>query len=97
MPGRTPSFVYIMTSRSRRVLYVGVTNDLRRRTAEHQHHLGGIFSRRYALDTLVWYEVHYSIESAILREKQLKAGSRLAKIRLVEAMNPDWVDLSSQL
>ena len=97
MPGRTTSFVYIMTSRARRVLYVGVTSDLRRRVAEHQHHFGGIFSRRYALDTLVWYEVHYSIERAILREKQLKAGSRLAKIRLVEAMNPGWDDLSGQL
>ena len=86
-----------MTSRQRRVLHVGVTNDLRRRTAEHKAGQGGRFSRRYALDTLVWYEWFNNVLAAIAREKQLKAGSRPRKIGLIEAMNPEWRDLSGDL
>jgi putative endonuclease len=93
----TSCAVYILTSRQRRVLYTGVTNDLQRRVAEHRSGQGGAFSRRYALDTLVWYEWHADITSAITREKQLKAGSRVRKIQLIEAMNPEWRDLSGQL
>ncbi|HET7602729.1 MAG TPA: GIY-YIG nuclease family protein [Gemmatimonadales bacterium] len=77
--------------------YTGVTNDLRRRLAEHRSGRGGTFSRRYALDTLVWYEWHLDITAAITREKQLKAGARARKIRLIEAMNPEWRDLSGEL
>ena len=54
---------------------------------------GGRFSKRYGVHTLVWYEPHETMESAILREKQLKAGSRARKLGLIEAMNPDWQDL----
>jgi putative endonuclease len=93
----SPYAVYIMTPRQRRVLYTGVTNDLRRRVAEHRSGLGGAFSRRYALDTLVWFEWHADITAAIGREKQLKAGSRARKLKLIEAMNPAWEDLSGQL
>ncbi|HET7111835.1 MAG TPA: GIY-YIG nuclease family protein [Gemmatimonadales bacterium] len=93
----TPYAVYILTSRQRRVLYTGVTNDLRRRVAEHRSGQGGAFSRRYSLDTLVWYEWHADITAAIAREKQIKAGSRARKIRLIEHMNPEWRDLSGEL
>ena len=65
----SPYAVYILTSRQRRVLYTGVTSDLRRRIAEHHSGQGGACSRRYALDTLVWYEWHHDITAAIAREK----------------------------
>jgi putative endonuclease len=93
----SPYAVYILTSRQRRVLYTGVTNDLRRRVAEHQSGKGGAFSRRYALDSLVWYEWHADIIAAIAREKQIKGGSRARKNRLIETMNPEWRDLSGEL
>ena len=89
--------VYILTSRQRRVLYTGVTNDLRRRIAEHKSGKGCAFSCRYALDALVWYEWHEDITVAIAREKQIKGGSRARKIMLVEDMNPAWRDLSGEL
>ena len=91
------AFVYILTSRSRRALYVGVTSDLLRRVSEHRSRHGPGFSARYALDRLVWYEAHASIVAAIAREKQLKGGSRFAKIRLIEAMNPEWRDLAGDV
>ena len=91
------AFVYILTSRSRRTLYVGVTSDLLLRVSQHRSREKGGFSARYALDRLVWYEAHASIVAAIAREKQLKGGSRLAKIRLIEAMNPHWRDLASDV
>ncbi|HET9603878.1 MAG TPA: GIY-YIG nuclease family protein [Gemmatimonadales bacterium] len=93
----SPYAVYILTSRQRRVLYTGVMNDLRHRVAEHRSAKGGAFSRRYALDTLVWYEWHADITAAIAREKQIKAGSCARKIRLIETMNPEWRDLSGEL
>lgn len=93
----SPYAVYILTSRQRRVLYTGVTNDLQRRVAEHWSGQGGAFSRRYALETVVWYEWHMDITAAINREKQIKAGSRARKIRLIETMNPEWRDLSGEL
>jgi len=87
--------VYIMTNRGRTVLYTGVTDDLYRRVHEHRLHADpSSFTARYNADRLVWFETTPIIVEAIAREKQIKGGSRADKIRLVEAMNPDWKDLA---
>ena len=85
--------VYIMASQRNGTLYVGVTSNLVQRS--YQHRRGEIegFTKKYACKTLVWYEQHESMESAILREKQLKAGNRKRKLGLIESMNPQWLDL----
>ena len=87
-------YVYLLTNQSNKVLYTGVTNHLERRVYEHKHKLLDGFTKKYNCNKLVWYEVTESIESAIVREKQIKAGSRAKKIQLVEAINPQWKDLS---
>jgi putative endonuclease len=97
MPGRRYFFVYILTNISRSVLYTGVTRDLRTRVFEHRMGMKSGFAHRYRTTRLVWYEVHESPTSAILREKQIKGGSRRRKIVLIETMNPKWNDLARQL
>jgi putative endonuclease len=89
--------VYIMTNKWNKVLYTGVTNDLQRRVQEHTDKIHRGFTQRYNVDKLVYYEVTESIESAILREKQIKGGSRKDKVVLIKAMNNDWRDLSTEL
>ncbi|HVX89883.1 MAG TPA: GIY-YIG nuclease family protein [Gemmatimonadales bacterium] len=86
-------YVYILTNRSR-TLYVGVTNDLTRRLAEHRARPPGSFCKRYNIDTLVYFEVFQWIQDAIAREKVLKGWSRAKKVRLIEQENPQWRDLS---
>jgi putative endonuclease len=93
MPGRRHYFVYLLTNASRTVIYAGVTRDLRRRVAEHRTGQGHAFTTRYRVRQLVWFEVHESPVSAILREKQIKGGPRRKKIALIESQNPDWNDL----
>jgi putative endonuclease len=87
-------YVYIMTNRHNTVLYVGVTNNLKRRI--HQHKTKGIssFTKKYNVDKLVYYETCEDVKAAIAREKQLKGGSRKKKIDLIENCNPEWQDLS---
>jgi putative endonuclease len=85
--------VYIMASRRNGTLYVGVTSDLIGRTWQHREGVVEGFTKRYGCRLLVWYELHGAMESAILREKQIKAGSRAKKLALIAAMNPDWTDL----
>ena len=85
--------VYILASRRNGTLYVGVTSNLPGRVWQHRNEVVDGFSKRYGVHTLVWYDPHETMESAILREKQLKAGSRARKLGLIEAMNPDWQDL----
>ena len=90
--------VYILTSKSNRVLYVGVTADLRARLWVHAEQCNPTsFSTRYNVTRLVYYEAHGTMEAAITREKQIKGGSRAAKLRLIERMNPSWRDLSGDL
>jgi putative endonuclease len=89
--------VYIMTNRYNTVLYTGVTSDLRRRVWEHKSGLGSKFAARYRTTKLVYYEVTGSIQSAIFREKQIKAGSRQRKLDLIQGLNPEWRDLSQTL
>ena len=89
------SYVYIMTNRSK-VLYIGVTSDLTRRVYQHKKKLVDRFTKRYNLTKLVYYEAGDDIRSAIQREKQIKGWLRSRKIELIEAMNPQWDDLSEE-
>jgi putative endonuclease len=90
--------VYILTNRHRGVLYTGVTSQLGRRTWEHRcHDNPRSFTQRYNLATLVYYEAHGTMQSAIAREKQIKGWVRRKKIALIEARNPTWRDLSADL
>jgi len=87
-------FVYIATNRSR-TLYIGVTNDIERRMAEHRDRVGSRFTSRYRIDRLVYLESMASVIDAIVREKELKGWRRSRKIELIESLNPGWNDLSS--
>ncbi len=85
--------VYIMTNKNHTTLYTGVTNNLARRVLEHKKHLNKGFTDNYNLEILVYYEMSGDIQSAILREKQIKGGSRKKKEVLINSINPDWRDL----
>lgn len=89
--------VYILASQRNGTLYIGVTSDLIKRVYQHRMGMVDGFTKRYTIHTLVWYEVHEMMESAILREKQLKKWSRKAKISLIEQQNPLWQDLWAEL
>ena len=86
-------YVYIMTNKSR-TLYTGVTNNIRRRVFEHKHHLVDGFTKKYNITKLVYYEETNDVREAIAREKQIKGWLRKKKIAIIEAMNPEWEDLS---
>jgi putative endonuclease len=90
-------YVYIMASGRNGTLYVGVTNDLVRRVYEHKQKLVEGFTKKYNVDNLVYYEIGEDAIEAISREKQLKDGTRLNKIRLIEGMNAEWQDLYEDL
>ena len=87
------SFVYILFNKSDGVLYTGVTSDLVKRVFEHKSKVIKGFTQKYNVDKLGYYEIFEDIEQAILREKQIKAGSRKKKIELIESINPEWRDL----
>jgi putative endonuclease len=89
---KTPC-VYILASARNGTLYIGVTSDLSQRTALHKQHLIKGFTAKYRVTHLVYYEMHVTMDAAIRREKQLKEWRRLWKIRLIESMNPEWLDL----
>jgi putative endonuclease len=82
-----------MANRRNGAIYTGVTSSLLHRVHQHREGLVDGFTRRYGCRRLVWYEMHADMLAAIVREKQLKGGSRGKKIALIEAMNPDWDDL----
>ena len=88
--------VYIMTNYSETSLYIGVTNDLRRRIWEHKNNSYEGYTKKYNLDRLVYYELTDSIESAISREKQLKRWHREWKINLIKEINPEFNDLAAE-
>jgi putative endonuclease len=87
------SATYILASGRNGTLYIGVTSDLLKRTWEHRNHAVEGFTVRHHVDRLVHYELHATMEHAILREKRLKKWNRLWKLRLIEETNPDWRDL----
>ena len=86
-------YVYILTNKNNRVLYTGVTNDLKKRVYEHKEKFVNGFRKKYNVSRLVYYEIFEDPENAILREKKIKAGSRQKKIDLINTMNKEWVDL----
>ncbi|MFA4991542.1 MAG: GIY-YIG nuclease family protein [Candidatus Omnitrophota bacterium] len=86
-------YIYIMTNKYNTVLYTGVTNDLKRRVFEHKEGLVDGFTKKYRIKKLIYYEVSDNVESAISREKQIKGGSRVRKIKLIVGMNNNWKDL----
>ena len=90
-------FIYILASKKHGTVYTGITNDLKRRIAEHRDIKPSSFTGRYKTFKLVYYEILDAPKSAIAREKQLKAGSRANKIRLIGGMNPGWEDLYERI
>ena len=89
--------VYILASRRNGTLYIGVTSDLVRRVGQHRNGLTKGFAQQHGVHTLVWYESHESMESAIAREKALKKWRRTWKLDLIEKDNPGWRDLYEDL
>jgi putative endonuclease len=89
-------FVYIMTNSTRTVLYVGMTNDLFRRVAEHKTHQNKGFTDQYNAIDLLYFEQFNTPQEAIAREKQLKNWSRVKKKFLIDRMNPRWKDQSKE-
>ncbi len=88
-------YVYILTNKNNSVLYTGVTNNLSRRMFEHQEAVGfgSVFTKKYKIKKLVYYEVFQDAYNAISREKQIKAGSRKKKIELINNFNKNWKNL----
>ena len=86
-----------MTNYAHTTLYVGVTSDLSRRVWEHKNRIHDGFTKKYNLTKLVYYEIFESIEQAIMREKQLKAGSRQDKLDLINNFNKEWNDLYAKI
>jgi putative endonuclease len=89
--------VYIMASRYRGTLYVGVTSALWNRVNDHKNGRYEGFTSKHGVKLLVWYEHHHSMEDAIRREKQLKKWKRDWKFRIITEMNPDWLDLHDSI
>ena len=89
--------VYILASQRNGTLYVGVTSDIVKRVWQHKSDLVEGFTKEHAVHNLVWYELHETMESAITREKNIKAWKRLWKLALIEESNADWVDLYDQI
>ena len=90
-------YVYILTNKSNKVLYIGVTNDLEHRMYEHKNKIIDGFTKKYNLTKLVYYEATTDVRSAIEREKQLKNWHREWKLNLVKEFNPEWKDLGEML
>ncbi|MBL9095361.1 MAG: GIY-YIG nuclease family protein [Alphaproteobacteria bacterium] len=90
-------WVYILASRRNGTIYTGVTNDLMARVEAHKAGVGSLFTRKYGVTLLVWYEVHERIEDAIQRETSIKRWPRKWKLDLIEKDNPDWQDLFVRL
>jgi putative endonuclease len=85
--------VYILASKRNGTLYVGETSDLVKRVWEHKNNMVEGFTKQYNVQELVWYGLHESMESAIVREKRLKDWKRAWKLKLIESQNPEWLDL----
>ena len=90
-------FVYILTNNNNTTLYIGVTNDLMRRVAEHKLHINKGFTSKYKTEKLVYYEIIKGFDIAIQREKQLKNWHREWKETLINEFNPEWKDLSDDI
>jgi putative endonuclease len=89
--------VYLLASKRNGTLYAGVTSNLGKRVWEHKNNVVEGFTKKYKVHTLVWYEVHETMESAIRREKAIKDWKRAWKLNVIEEMNPQWRDLYEDL
>jgi putative endonuclease len=89
--------VYILAGGRNETIYVGVTSHLPRRLWEHENDVVPGFTNRYGIHSLVWYEPHPTMESAILREKRIKKWNRAWKVRLIEERNPYWENLKVEI
>ena len=90
-------FVYMLASKRNGTLYVGVTNDLLRRSNDHKSKQVPGFTKKYGVEILVWHESHEDVATAIEREKQIKGWNRACKVRLIEKENSGWNDLAPGL
>lgn len=90
-------YIYFMTNKTNNVLYIGVTNSLKRRIAEHSEGRGSVFTSKYNCSKLVYFEIFPTIKQAVTRERQLKHFKREWKNQLVETINPKWQDLSESV
>ena len=91
------AYIYILFNKPNGTLYVGVTSNLVKRIYEHKNKVADGFTKKYGVDKLGYYEIFDDIENAILREKQLKGGSRAKKLELIINSNPKWRDLYEEL
>lgn len=89
--------VYIMANKRNGTLYTGVTSDVIRRVYQHKEGVVEGFTKKYGCKNLVYVERHETMEQAIVREKQIKGGSRKKKLALIESMNPTWIDLYDEV
>ena len=89
--------VYMLASKRNGTLYTGVSSNLLKRIWEHKNNLVGGFTNKYGVHTLVWYELHNTMYSAIQREKAIKNWKRAWKVKVIEKMNSHWHDLYSDL
>jgi putative endonuclease len=91
------AWVYILASRPGGAIYTGVTDDLSLRISQHKQRQGGLHTKRYGIDKLVYYEAYDDIRAAIQRERNMKHWSRAWKCNLIVRMNPTWRDLYEEL
>lgn len=89
--------VYMLASKRNGTLYIGVTSDLVRRVWQHKDGAVDGFTKQYGIKMLVWFEQHGTMETAILREKQIKEWKRKWKLELIEQENPNWTDLWEEI
>jgi len=89
-------YTYILTNKENKTLYIGVTNDLKRRISEHKLELIDGFTKKYKCKKLLYYEDFSDIKQAIAREKYLKGKKRIFKEELINSINSDWKDLSNE-
>jgi putative endonuclease len=90
-------YVYILASKRNGTLYIGVTDNLKRRILQHQTGVDEGFTKKYGVGRLVYFEMFDSVDYAIVREKRIKKWNRAWKIRLIEEINPEWKDLFDML
>jgi len=86
-----------MTNKNNNIIYTGITNDLKKRIYQHKNKLINGFTKKYNINKLIYYEICEDVKNAILREKQIKGGSRKKKINLIDEFNKSWKDLDEEI